>query len=169
MRYLIIFLLILISIPVVNALSIYNETGTYYINWSWSNTTNEVQTIFIDGKEIQDNDTSLGYWVLTNLKPNEEHRIDIFTNMSALNNGSAYNVAKTREGNWYFPLIFTIIFMLIGGYFSFYFSYLSIISSFWGLMTIQSYTSETHIILLYGFLFMFSLYVTYEMHKRRMA
>ena len=166
MKFLIIFLLFLLCIPVAQALTIQNETGTTYINWTWGNIS-EPQSVYVDGILKINNGTSLGYYVLTNLQPNEEHRIDVYSNTTWLYNATKYDMAKTKESAWYFPLIFTVVFMILGGYFSFYFSYLSIISAFWGLMTVQKYTSTEYIIVMYGFLFMFSLYVTYEMHKRR--
>ena len=71
---LILLLLLLFLIPGAAAFNIKADFGESYIKWQWDS--QEAYDIYIDGKLATSN-TTISYYYLTDLNPNEEHRLDL--------------------------------------------------------------------------------------------
>lgn len=71
---LILILIILFLIPGAAAFNIKADFGETYIKWQWISP--DAYDIYIDGKLATSN-TTIGYYYLTDLNPNEEHRLDL--------------------------------------------------------------------------------------------
>jgi len=68
-------ILAMIGSQSVSGYSLTRDIGESYISWTWNN--DVIVNVMIDGVNILENTTS-GYYYLTGIQPNEEHRIDIY-------------------------------------------------------------------------------------------
>jgi len=86
-----------------------SDYGSNFITWEWDFNESSTTAIFIDGvKKV--NETSLGYFTLSNLNPCESHTITL---VNTTNASDIY--AMNSQQTFYPPYIFAIllIFMLI--------------------------------------------------------
>jgi len=113
----IILCLIIIGIllnPVIVGATITNETGETWIKWSWDF---DNATVYIDGVRMV-NDSDIGYYILSDLQPNEVHTITVIDNDLSPPNNKYTQETKTKPqmliGNTIYLLIFAIVFIVIG-------------------------------------------------------
>ena len=142
-----------------------NQTGNNFILWRWDNSSmdsapNLTKTIFIDQVKVVDN-LSLGYYLATDINPDEEHTIEILAFNVTINsyNNTAFNITKTYEQDvWTLFMIGTGLTVI--GWFT---APLLIILAFpvyllgFGMAIYQ--TAQSYIILLYGLSTVLSLII----------
>jgi hypothetical protein len=110
----IIILLILLSLlflclPHVTGLNITNKTGESYIEWSWDSI--ESSTVYIDGNLFHSNWT-FGNTIITNLNPDEMHRIDIIIGENSYNQ-TTYTSKNFYQTTYFYVLSITIILLIV--------------------------------------------------------
>ena len=142
-----------------------NLTGDNFILWRWDNASfdsglNLTKTVFVDQVKKVDN-SSLNYYLATDINPDEEHIIEIRGYNLTLNtlNATSFNVTKTYEQNVWYPFLIGTG-LLVTGWFT---APVLILASapvyLLGLGMARDMTAHCYIFLLYGLGFIMSLFI----------
>jgi hypothetical protein len=105
---LLIIILAMIGSQSVSGYSMTRDIGESYISWTWDN--GVMVNVMIDGTNILENTTS-GYYYLTGIDPNEEHRIDIYNASNPSERTS--DIARTLPSSGLLYMLLAIGFLLV--------------------------------------------------------
>lgn len=105
---LIILILALTSITVVSGYSMTRDIGESYVSWTWDK--NVTVNVMIDGVNIIENSTA-GYYYLTGINCNEEHRIDIYNGSNPSERRT--DIARTLPSSGLIYMLLGIAFLII--------------------------------------------------------
>lgn len=97
-------------IGTVSAASISADVGETYIRWQWAK--GSVYDVSIDGDIVQHNSTAT-YYYLTDLRPNEEHRLDLINTTDTTLSKSSVMRTNPQAGSVWLILGMTFILALI--------------------------------------------------------
>ena len=142
-----------------------NLTGDNFILWRWDNASfdsglNLTKTVFVDQVKRVDN-SSLNYYLATDINPDEEHIIEVRGYNLTLNtlNTTSFNVTKTYEQNVWYPFLIGTG-LLVTGWFT---APVLILASapvyLLGFGMARDMTAQSYIFLLYGLGFVMSLFI----------
>ena len=142
-----------------------NLTGDNFILWRWDNASfdsglNLTKTVFVDQVKKVDN-SSLNYYLATDINPDEEHIIEVRGYNLTLNtlNTTSFNVTKTYEQNVWYPFLIGTG-LLVTGWFT---APVLILASapvyLLGFGMARDMTAQSYIFLLYGLGFVLSLFI----------
>ena len=142
-----------------------NLTGDNFILWRWDNASfdsglNLTKTVFVDQVKKVDN-SSLNYYLATDINPNEEHILEVRGYNLTLNtlNTTEFNVTKTYEQDVWYPFLIGTG-LLVTGWFT---APVLILASapvyLLGFGMARDMTAQSYIFLLYGLGFVLSLFI----------
>ena len=142
-----------------------NLTGDNFILWRWDNASFDsglylTKTVFVDQVKKVDN-SSLNYYLATDINPDEEHIIEVRGYNLTLNtlNTTSFNVTKTYEQNVWYPFLIGTG-LLVTGWFT---APVLILASapvyLLGFGMARDMTAQSYIFLLYGLGFVMSLFI----------
>ena len=142
-----------------------NLTGDNFILWRWDNSTLDsgpalAKTVFLNGKKVKDNST-LNYFLATNINPNEEHILEVRGYNLTLNtlNTTEFNVTKTYEQDVWYPFLIGTG-LLVTGWFTAPVLILAAAPVYLlGFGMARDMTAQSYIFLLYGLGFVMSLFI----------
>lgn len=101
-------ILAMIGIQAVSGYTITRDIGESYISWNWNK--NATVNVMIDGETILQNSTA-GYYYLTGIESNEEHRIDIYNASNPAERTS--DIARTLPSSGLLYMLLAIGFLLL--------------------------------------------------------
>jgi len=145
----------IVGVSIVSADNVTNltaESGETWISWTWDS--DNIVSINVDGIFILN--STINYYTLSNLNPNERHQLILITNASESFESAAYTKKASFEDNLIYLFLFAILFLLLGLKFT-GFGLISVILFIIGGSTALIQSSEPWIIISFWLCVVFSI------------
>lgn len=138
--------------------------GATWIQWNWATPLDVNISVYVDGV-LQDSGTSLGFFVLSDLKPNERHRLDLVNGSVGGDSGSSVIVTHRSALHLVVFFLFAFVLLLFGRWYC-YISLLAVVWMSYVMREMITYDYAGMYMITSGFLMILSLAVFGEQFRK---